>query len=851
MSALRGKSLLRSAFTRATLGLAVVVLALAATVSSEVPRMPDGGQGPALSITGDGEVKPVTKQDAIWDVMFSGAFAPTLTEIVPEWSHVERGAVIARLYTPWLVDDRASKEQRLRVAEAGARQTEAETCAALADLESALLEAQEALRKGEERLAALNALPSTVEKERLAAQIEENEVRRHQAADRAAMLRQLAKEGLCGEAEAGGALHEQSKCEAEAGYLAATLARLEKQGDSFDVRRAEVKVQKLKAEMQAAEARRDLESERRRRVCDAARLAEVGQARRELQLADKRIEALTVRSPGAGYVLYGDRQEYWYHLAGQRYVPGSPIYYGEVVGSVIDPARLRIEAEIGEKELLLVTEGDRAEARLPAVPGRLYKGIVEAVLPIIHTSEQEAMETATEVQKRHGIVRVTLAEADERVRPGMKAVVSIFPRSVMTAPEAGRAEPNSTSEQESPGARTGQVAGRADLVLSGHLETKSVHYVESPLKGRVMWLAPQGALVKKGDTLTKLEPGLEEDWRAKDESEIQRLTYLQQAAELQVRLKEELVPLLQEDAKADVALAELSLQELNARPDPPDRVKAGNELAEAEWQLQGARGKLDAYRDLAGQGYASEADVKKVEMQLASADAAMAMARAKLAEVLRGASDLEKAIAEADLKVARTSLEKAKTLAEVEAAAARAELEAATARLQVYRAQADRRRRKAEQAEVKSPVAGIVIWSWPKEGQEVEAGWYLMGVADMEQAVVYGMLDESDYSKVSPGWPARVRLAGVADRLFTGRVAEIVDWPELPIWYQRSLSQGRVRPAKLFRVVVQLEDKPPTCVGMSAVVEIFRPAGAEDVRADRGENRLTEPEESHKDGKAD
>jgi multidrug resistance efflux pump len=666
------------------------------------------------------------------------------------------------------------------------------------------------------------------------------------------MLHELAKEGLCGEAEAGAARHEQAKCAAEARYLMVALAQLEKQGDSVEPRRAEVKVRKLGAELRIAELRKDLESQRRRLVCDATRLAEVGQARRELQLADKRLEALTVRSPGAGYVLYGDREEYWYHPAGQRYVPGTPIYYGELVASVIDPARVHVEVEIKEEELLRVTTGDRAEVRLPAVAGQLYEGAVKAVLPIVRTSQREIMETATEVQRRYGVVDVTLAQSDERVRPGMKAVVSIFPRSVTKTAQAGHVKTSPDNDGGNPGPRAGQAGSRPDLVLSGHLETKSVHYVETPIKGRIMWLAPRGALVKKGETLARLEPGLEEDWRARDESELQRLTYLRQAAELQVQLKEQLVPLLREDAEADVTLAELSLEELNARPEAPDRVKAENELAEAEWQLQGAGGKLDAYRDLAAQGWASEADVKKVELQLASAEAGAAMARAKLAEVLSGASALEKAIAQADLKVARTSLEKANALAEVEAAAARAELEAATARLQAYRAQADRRRRKAEQAEVKSPVSGIAFGSWVKEGQEVEAGWYLMAVADMEQALIYAMLDESDYSKVHVGSPARVKLAGVPDRAFAGRVAEVVDWPDIPIWYQRTLTEDRVRPAKLFRAVVELEDKPPTCVGMSAVVEIFSPpAGAEGVRVDSGQNRPAESEASHKDGKPD
>jgi len=213
--------------------------------------------------------------------------------------------------------------------------------------------------------------------------------------------------------------------------------------------------------------------------------------------------------------------------------------------------------------------------------------------------------------------------------------------------------------------------------------------------------------------------------------------------------------------------------------------------------------------------------------------------------LVRTATSRFRAAARASLELARASLDKARTLAELDVKAAKAQLQTATAQLEAFRAQAERRLRKAGQAEIVSPVRGLVRWCWAEEGTELQAGWHFMGVADMERAVVHALLDESDYFKVVPGAPARVELAGVLDRTFSGRVADVVSWPELSSWVRQYFGEKRVRPGQLFRVVVELDEEPPLCVGMSATVEVFSPPEGE---ADAG---ASGSEKAWKQGAAD
>ncbi len=793
---------------------------------------PGSGQGARSVIRGEGVAEATKTREVIWSVELRSAFVPTLTEIVAEWSHVEAGSVIARLDTPWLEDERCEKDQRLRVAEAEALQTEAHAQAVQAELGSRVRTAQADLSGAEEYLTALKALPSVADREQLAARIEENRLQRRSADEGLALLQELRKEGLCSAAEVAEARRGQKRQEAEAAYLQSVSERLEALSTSFDVRRAEVAAQKLKTQLEIAKHRRQLESERQRLLCDASRQTRVAQAQREYDLSLRRMDALNVRAPASGYVLYGRGEDYW-NPARERLCPGRPIYYGQALARIIEPGKVRVEAKIAEEELLRVAVGDPAEVRFPGLPGQLYEGVVEAVLPIIEASESELLETATEVLQRHGRVDVAVAGNDERVRPGMKAEVSIFPaRAVEATGSDQMAAPDPTADPVT--------------VLRGHLETKSSHLIRCPFQGRIVWVAATGALVEQGEPLARLSPGLAIDWQAQDESELKRLESLRKAAEVEVQLKENLVPLLGEEAQVDVTLARLDVQELESRPEAPERIKAENTLAEAERQLQHTRQQLDAYRKLASQRLAREADVRQRELQVTRAQADVSAAQAKLDDALAGASDLERAIAQANLKLALASLKKTCALAELDLKTAKAELETAEARLAAFRAQAERRRRKAEQAQVESPVKGLVRWCWAEEGTELQAGWYFMAIADMEQAVVHAMLDESDYFKVIPGAPARVKLAGVPGKVFGGRVADVVDWPELSAWTRRYFGETRVRPGKLFRVTIELEEEPPMCIGMSAVVEILPPddggRDSEGNRAARTEPRAKEVE---------
>lgn len=772
------------------------VLARAALDSGMTPSAPESD----LMVHAEGQAWVKDRAWVMCQVQVDRQVCFTLDDIVPEWTHVEAGEVIGRLYTPILDEERHLREQELRAAEAVLSKAQADANAALMSAEAELLAAQAELNDARERLAAVNELPRETELTAMRLKLERNSTRHRHAEATRERLRQLAGAGICSSAELAEADHECDKLRRERAHLQALLAEMEEESRGFEAHKAEIAVEKASARAQAAELVRQFESRRQPLLCEAQSAGKVGPAKRACDVTQRRVEALTLRAPATGNVVYAMG---WFDWT-EKVSRGDTVYFGQYMASIVDTANLKVWARIDERDVLKLAPGDPVTVRFEAIPGETYKGEVEQVLPIITSENESTFEIDMEAMKREGGAIIALYEPGSRIRPGMKAQVSL---AASGRPESARPP----GREEAPGRPPG-------LALKGWLRPTSQRFIRAPFAGRVTWAAEQGTMIEAGDVLFKLDPGLQADWREELEGELKRLTCLHEAAQLALELKERQARLEVQSARADVALAEASLDELKSRPTEPERIEAGNSLADAEWEAREAQRRLDACLRLAQEGMMSEADVKRQELRLASAQAALTLAQATHAEVTRGTPELEMAVARADLVLAQTSLRRAELAGDADVRAAQAAAQATQADLAAYRRQAARRREKAEQANVKSPIRGIVLWS-PEEGQEVRAGWWMALVAETTRAEVHAAIEEPDYFKVPVGAEATVRLTGLPDVELAGHVSAVNAW-RLPLWYWQRGADEKVRKGKLFQAIISLDDEPPACIGMSAIVRI-------------------------------
>lgn len=234
---------------------------------------------------------------------------------------------------------------------------------------------------------------------------------------------------------------EITKAKADAAVVAAgdKVAMLKAK---FDVRRAELEVQKnelvstidaRKNDLALEQAKRvqvELEQDvKSRSVSNQATISLAEEKRNKAKLAmdqaQGNIDKMRVTAPMDGLVALEKNEE---AMGGFCCVPGQtlPEYHegdqvepGRSVGQVIDPKEVELAAKVGEVERNNIKEGQSVDIKVDALPGNSFRGVVKTVGG---ASSRRFWEDDTSAKFE---VTITLANTDSRVRPGLTAHIVI------------------------------------------------------------------------------------------------------------------------------------------------------------------------------------------------------------------------------------------------------------------------------------------------------------------------------------------------------------------------------------------------------------------------------------------
>jgi len=148
-------------------------------------------------------------------------------------------------------------------------------------------------------------------------------------------------------------------------------------------------------------------------AADIARIEQEGHARR----------TLLIRSPVSGFVVEKNV------LQGERVMAGTAIY------KIADLSSVWMDGEVYEQDLPLIRLGQRAEAELQAIPGAKFVGSVAYIYPTLNPDTRTVR------------VRVQLANANHRLKPGMFATLRLFATSGQSVLSVPRSAVLSTGER--------------------------------------------------------------------------------------------------------------------------------------------------------------------------------------------------------------------------------------------------------------------------------------------------------------------------------------------------------------------------------------------------------------------
>jgi HlyD family secretion protein len=133
-----------------------------------------------------------------------------------------------------------------------------------------------------------------------------------------------------------------------------------------------------------------------------------------LRQAEEDLSRTTIVSPIDGRVVQLNAHE------GEVVVTGTMNNPGSVIAVIADLSEILVEAEVGETEVVAVRVGQEARVKIDAVADKEYHGRVVEIGSSASVRQQGAGSGI-----RYFKVKVAVADADERLRPGMSAQVAI------------------------------------------------------------------------------------------------------------------------------------------------------------------------------------------------------------------------------------------------------------------------------------------------------------------------------------------------------------------------------------------------------------------------------------------
>lgn len=151
---------------------------------------------------------------------------------------------------------------------------------------------------------------------------------------------------------------------------------------------------------------REEDIERARAARDAAAAA--------LDAIDRQIDELQIKSPLAGVVDSLDLR------------PGDMVAGGAPVLSIVDPTRLWIRAYVPQNRVALQV-GQQLDVGIDSFPDEIFTGTVTFIARQSEFTPSN-VQTPEEREKQVYRIKVRLDEADDRLRPGMTADISLDPR---------------------------------------------------------------------------------------------------------------------------------------------------------------------------------------------------------------------------------------------------------------------------------------------------------------------------------------------------------------------------------------------------------------------------------------
>ncbi|NOZ23931.1 MAG: HlyD family efflux transporter periplasmic adaptor subunit [Planctomycetes bacterium] len=382
------------------------------------------------------------------------------------------------------------------------------------------------------------------------------------------------------------------------------------------------------------------------------------------------------------------------------------------------------------------------------------------------------------------------------------------------------------------------------ITETGLLEPKAYEIVTAPVSGELVELIKEGAEVREGDVVARLN-----DDEAREELEMEKIAIKTiqaklRKAQLDSELTEKDLTFERRKAQIELDLAKLDLAELERKP--MALVLALGGVDEAYWKAatetvtqlarldveyaalaeQTALKRYERQKKLAKQGVASENDVGDARLKYERERAVHENAQIILELIRKGVPKGDIQIAQEKVKQAEVKLMQIEQSARAQVDLKKAEAAVAQAELNRKQESLDIHRAILQSTVVKSPAAGTVLywgqWGRPHEGDRIWRGNGFLSITQLGRMIVRTHVNEVDCRRIGVGQKVIVRVEALPDKVYHGKVTWIAGLATDRDERQQGVLRKDLSNIMVFEVMLEIEecDKQllPT---MSATVEII------------------------------
>ena len=348
------------------------------------------------------------------------------------------------------------------------------------------------------------------------------------------------------------------------------------------------------------------------------------------------------------------------------------------------------------------------------------------------------------------------------------------------------------------------IAGRATYTVargpllvsvteSGTIQSAQQEIIKNEIEGTtsLLTLIPEGARVKQGDLLARLDVSQFQD------EKIDREIAVQNAEANLVRAQENLA-VVENQAEADKAQAKLdyefSQQDLRKYEEgdyPKQLEEAENTITIAKEESKRAKDKYDGSLRLSQQSFISKSELEADELAMQKAGLDLQLAERTKKLLIDYDHDRQMKTLESNVDQTRLALERATRKATSDVVQAKVDLSAKESELRRQRDKLQRTNDQLARAEIRAPRDGLVVYATSAksggyrgdqqplaEGQQVRERQELIYLPTATDMIAETKIHESSLEKIRLGMPVRVTIDALPGKVYWGTVEKIAPLPD-------------------------------------------------------------------------